>query len=140
MQLRSSKSHVCTRRGAKHEARLGSESKADLRVWLTFLASFNGVYFQFFRNENWENSVKLKLFTDAAGSIGFGAIFGNAWCYGRWPEKWLHRNIAILEFFPIVLSLCLWGEKMRNHSILFFTDNEALVHVINKQSCRDKTR
>ncbi len=28
---------------------------------------------------------------------------------------------------------------MRNHSILFFTDNEALVHVINKQSCRDKT-
>ncbi len=120
-----------------HLIRLGSESKADLRVWLTFLASFNGVYL--FRNENWENSVKLKLFTDAAGSIGFGAIFGDAWCYGRWPEKWLHRNIAILEFFPIVLSLCLWGEKMRNHSILFFTDNEALVHVINKQSCRDKT-
>ena len=28
---------------------------------------------------------------------------------------------------------------MHNHSILFFTDNEALVHVINKQSCRDKT-
>ena len=28
---------------------------------------------------------------------------------------------------------------MRNHSILFFTDNEALVHVINKQSCPDKT-
>ena len=28
---------------------------------------------------------------------------------------------------------------MRNSSILFFTDNEALVHVINKQSCRDKS-
>jgi hypothetical protein len=27
---------------------------------------------------------------------------------------------------------------MANHSILFFTDNEALVHVINKQSCKDK--
>ena len=27
---------------------------------------------------------------------------------------------------------------MRNRCILFFTDNEALVHVINKQSCRDK--
>ena len=78
--------------------------------------------------------IKLKLFTDAAGSIGFGAIFGNAWCYRRWPDHWLHRNIAILEFFPIVLSLCLWGDKMCNRSILFFTDNEALVHVINKQS------
>ncbi len=60
--------------------RLGSESKADLRVWLTFLSLFNGVYF--FCNKNWENSVKLKLFTDAAGSIGFGTIFGDAWCYG----------------------------------------------------------
>ena len=119
-----------------HFIQLSSEAKADLRVWLTFLSSFNGVYF--FRNEIWENSVKLKLFTDAAGSLGFGAIFGNAWCYGRWPDQWLHRNIAILEFFPIVLSLCLWGDKMRNHSILFFTDNEALVHVINKQSCHDK--
>ena len=27
---------------------------------------------------------------------------------------------------------------MQNHCILFFTDNEALVHAINKQSCKDK--
>ena len=27
---------------------------------------------------------------------------------------------------------------MQNRRVLFFTDNEALVHVINKQSCRDK--
>jgi hypothetical protein len=27
---------------------------------------------------------------------------------------------------------------MANHSVLFFTDNEALVYVINKQSCKDK--
>ena len=120
-----------------HFVRLRSDVKDDLRVWLTFLSSFNGAYF--FRNEEWLNSTKLNLFTDASGSIGFGAIFGTAWCYGKWPSNWLHRNIAILEFFPIVLSLCLWGEKMRNQSILFFTDNAALVHVINKQSCRDKT-
>jgi hypothetical protein len=36
-----------------------------------------------------------------------------------------------------VLSLYLWGHKLANHSILFFTDNEALVHVINQQSCKD---
>ena len=35
---------------------------------------------------------------------GFGAVFSNSWCYGRWPASWLHCNIAILEFFPIVLS------------------------------------
>lgn len=30
------------------------------------------------------------------------------------------------------------GPGMQNQKILFFTDNEALVHIINKQSCRDK--
>ena len=116
-----------------HFIRLRSEVKADLCVWLAFLSSFNGI--SFFRNEEWCNSTKLNLYTDASGSIGFGAIFGDSWCYGRWPASWLNHNIAILEFFPIVLSLCLWGDKMRNHSFLFFTDNNALVHVINKQSC-----
>ena len=106
-------------------------------VWLTFLSEFNGI--SFFIDENWQNSAKLELFIDASGAIGFGAIFCAEWCNGLWPETWLHRNIAILEFYPIVLSLCLWGSQMRNKSILFFTDNEALVHVINKQSCRDKT-
>ena len=64
--------------------------------------------------------------------------FGQHWCYGEWPDNWRHRNITLLEFYPIVLSLHLWGNQMRNQRILFFTDNEALVYVINKQSCRDK--
>ena len=104
-----------------HFIRLRAEVKADLRIWLSFLSSFNGVYF--FRKEIWENSTKLQLFTDAAGSIGFGAVFGNAWCYGRWPDHWLHRNIAILDFFlsssvyaygvtkcAIILS-CFYGQR-----------------------------
>ena len=56
----------------------------------------------------------------------------------RWSSEWAYTNIATLEFFPIVLSLFLWGHEMKNRCILFFTDNEVLVHVINKQSCRDK--
>ena len=50
----------------------------------------------------------------------------------------MHWNIAILEFYPIVLSLYLWGDQMQNRCIVFRTDNEALVYVINKQSCKDK--
>ena len=130
--------HQCTWSGvftttdipnAWHYIRLRHEVKEDLQVWLSFLST------SFFLNEVWCNSNKLNLFTDASGSIGFGAIFGSEWCYGKWPDNWLHRNIAILEFYPIILSLGLWGYKMQNHSVLFFTDNESLVHVINKQSC-----
>ena len=120
-----------------HFIRLRQDTKEDLRVWLSFLSNFNGK--SFFLDENWCNSTKLNWFTDASGSIGFGAIFGSEWRYGKWPNQWLHRNIAILEFYPIVLSVCLWGHKIQNHCILFFTDNESLVHVINKQSCQDKS-
>ena len=45
--------------------------------------------------------------------------------------------IAILEFYPIVLSLMLWGDHIRDRCITFFIDNEALVHVIIKSTCRD---
>ena len=85
-----------------------------------------------FMEDRWLHSPKLNLFTDAIG-------FGPHWCYGKWPTNWEHLNIAILEFYPIVLSLYLWGAAMSNQCILFFTDNESLVHIINKQSCKDKT-
>ena len=124
-------------RSPHHLIRLNKEVKEDLKVWLSFLAEFNGR--SFFINDTWQNSSKLGLYTDASGALGFGAVFGNRWCYGKWPPDWAYRNIAILEFYPIVLSLYLWGCAMGNQCVLFFTDNEALVHVINKQSCKDKT-
>ena len=48
------------------------------------------------------------------------------------------KMLFFFEFYPIVLSLHLWGHEMQNRRILFFTDNEALVHAINKQSYKDK--
>ena len=123
-------------RFSHHLIKLNGEAKADLNVWLSFLSTFNGR--SFFLDDRWQNSSKLNLFTDAADGIGFGAIFCTEFCHGFWPDHWRYRNIAILEFYPIILSLYLWGHKMANHSILFFTDNEALVYVINKQSCKDK--
>jgi len=100
------------------------------------LTNFNGR--SFFLEDHWHSSDKLELYTDAAGSLGFGSVFGKEWCYGKWPDNWLHLNIAMLEFYPIILNLYLWGHQMRNCCILVLTDNEALVHVINKQPCKDK--
>ena len=116
--------------------RLTREVKEDLKVWQQFLSGFNGR--SFFLSDEWSNSHQLQLYTDASGAIGFGAVFGEHWCYGEWPESWRHRNIVFLEFYPIVLSLHLWGHAIKDQRILFFTDNEALVHVINKQTCRDR--
>ena len=119
----------------QHFVRLNSAVKSDLRVWLTFLSDFNGC--SFFMHEGWLTSSTLHLYTDASGALGFGAVFGEQWCYSDGPESWKSYNIAVLEFYPIVLSVLLWGHRMKNKRVLFFTDNEALVHVINKNSCRD---
>ena len=109
-----------------HLIRLSKDVKEDLKVWHSF-----------FLEETWYSSTKLDLYTDASGALGFGAIFGSRWCFGKWPASWSYRNIAMLEFNPKVSSLYLWGHAMRNHCILFFTDNESLVHIINKQSRKD---
>ena len=116
--------------------KLTQSVKSDMRTWLAFLSNFNGS--SFFLTRNWITSPSLQLYTDASGSFGYGAVFQDQWFYGPWPESWKSLNIAVLEFYPIVLSVIIWGHLMRNQRITFFTDNEALVHVINKSSCRDK--
>jgi hypothetical protein len=40
--------------------------------------------------------------------------------------------------FPIVIALELWGKYMANSKVLFLSDNQAVVDVLNKQSCRVK--
>ena len=59
--------------------------------------------------------------------------------FGAWPDDWKKFNITILEFYPIVLSALLFGGAMRNQRITFFTDNAALVDIINKATSRDAT-
>ena len=54
-------------------------------------------------------------------------IFGSEWFFGPWPDDWKQLNITILEFYPIVLSVLLFGDKMCNQCITLFTDNAALV-------------
>ncbi|XP_022787762.1 uncharacterized protein LOC111327761 [Stylophora pistillata] len=115
---------------------LSKEVKEDLLVWQSFVSAFNGR--SFFLADRWTNSHQLELYADASGALGYGAVLGTHWCYGQWPHSWHHFNIAVLELYPIILILHLWGHDVQNQKILFFTDNEALVHVINKQSSRDK--
>ena len=63
-------------RRAHHSIRFTRETNKDLRIWESFLASFNGK--SFFLEEAWSTSYNLKFCTDAAQSSGYGILFGKA--------------------------------------------------------------
>ena len=103
---------------AYHHIRLNKDARHDIKLWLTFLDNFNGR--AFFLSDRWETSATLQLFTDAAGSKGYGAVFGSHWFYGAWPGSWRSLNISCLELFPITLSVHVWGDLMANQRVVFF--------------------
>ena len=79
----------------------------------------------------------MRFFTDAAQSSGYRMVFGKHWAYGTWPDACKAHNICFLEVFPIVAPLSTWSNELRSKRVLFFTDNESVVHVINNQTTKD---
>lgn len=122
---------------AHYKIRLNTEARADLATWKTFLASFNGK--GFFHENGWEGPKSTSVFTDSSGSHGFGGLHGNKWFYGPWPPEFADINIAILEMYPIVISFMLWQDDLSNRKVTIFSDNHALVYIINKCSSKDPT-
>jgi len=119
-----------------HHRKLNKEARADLNAWSIFIDHFNGK--SFFLSEHWENSVTLNLFTDASNTE-FGGYLGNHYFHGTWPKHWEKYHITVKELFPIFLALELWSLQLQNKCIVFHTDNEAVMHIINKQTSKDKT-
>lgn len=116
--------------------RFSSGARADIAVWKSFISNYNGK--TVFYEDKWLSSDNLSLFTDASGSLGCAAVFGSHWFALPWPDNLKEHQIAVKELFPIVLALEIWGTHMGNKKVLFLSDNIAVVHAINKLSCKDK--
>lgn len=43
------------------------------------------------------------------------------------------------ELFPITVAIQIWGTYLTNHKILSFTDNAAVVDIINQTSSKEKS-
>ena len=119
-----------------HHRNLNKAAKADLHTWLTFLDHYNGK--SLFLDDRWLDSPALNLYTDSSKSIGFGVVFGRHWTFGNWEPPFKALNITVLEFYPIVLALHLWGVQLSNKCVVLHTDNQALVSIINRRTSRDK--
>ncbi|XP_053391454.1 uncharacterized protein LOC128554230 [Mercenaria mercenaria] len=121
-----------------HHVRLNKGIKLDLEMWLRYFRNCNGI--SVFHDRFWLSKDDEQLYTDSSGGIGFGIWFKGHWCHARWPVAWhsngLTRDITVLELFPIVTAICIWGEQLRNKKIRFHCDNQAVVHILNTMSSK----
>ena len=115
--------------------RINKEARADLAAWELFMDGINGK--RMFLSDDWTVSDALCLYTDAASTQGFAGVFGSKWFMHAWPDDFLSLHINIMELFPIVIAVEIWGNQMTNQRILFLSDNEATVFVLNKMSSKD---
>lgn len=118
----------------RHYRRLNSDARADMAAWSLFLDQFNGK--ALFINNTVHTSTSLNLFTDASNS-GFGGIFGTKWFSAAYSVEWLSYHISVREFLPIVITIELWHDHLSNRVVTFYSDNIAVVDIINKHSSRD---
>lgn len=55
----------------------------------------------------------LGLFTDASAAVGFGAFWDGHWCASLrdpfWVSNGVVKNLVLLELFPVVVALVIWG-------------------------------
>lgn len=76
--------------------------------------------------------------TDASGTVGCGGVCSDgSWFQLAWPPQWQSMDISVKELLPIVLAAAVWGHSWVRHNITFYSDNAAVVAVIQRRSPRD---
>ena len=97
----------------------------DLEWWLRFASEWNGT--GFFLEPDWTPADEFQLFTDAAGTLGYGAFWNGHWFSEPWLAHLLHTSIEWKELYAIVIACKTWGKHWSRKKLLFHCDNNVVV-------------
>ena len=124
---------------SQHHIRLNNGFREDLRMWKQFIVNWNGT--NMFMNEAWEDSNTMALYTDASGTEGFGGIYGKEWFQGRWqPHQMLPApgiSTDWQELYAILVACSIWGASWSQKRIIFWCDNQPVVHILNTKRSKE---
>ena len=115
-----------------HHICLTASARADIRWWQDFLPGWNGVSLML--QADWVQASDLQLYTDASGTLGYGAYYNKAWLSGRWSSMQLERSIQWKELYAVVVAVATWGHQWQTKKILVHCDNQAIVHAWQAKS------
>lgn len=113
-------------RRAHHHIRLNLSFRSDIQWWSTFMDSWNGISMM----SQDEAHSQIKIWTDALGSYGCGAISPRLrqWIQLQWPTQshagFNSRDQSILwkELVPIVVACIVWAKYWRGLHVTVHCD------------------
>jgi len=114
-----------------HPIRLNKEFHLALCWWHQFLSQWRGVSFWLFPGLSPEADVEVS--SDAAGSFGYRVFLKDCWFAGPWAPSQQQQSIAYKELFPVVIAAHVWGHHWCHKHVLFHSDNDAIVHILNSR-------
>ena len=121
-------------RNRSHPIRLNVEFRRDIHWWLAFFRDWNGI--SFFLSRDVSQLPDLFVASDAAGSIGFGAMRRSHWCFGSWSFLSSPQSIAFMELLPIVVAAHLWGASWSRLQVQFLCHNRSVVDALTAGTAR----
>ena len=126
-----------------HHVHLDREFKLDCQMWEVFLKDLHAVNRPFVDLDKFETAESLNFYSDASAKeiLGFGAIFGDRWIFGRWEENFVKScspSIEFLELFALCAGIFTWQNALKQMCIIVNCDNMSVVHMVNKltSSCQ----
>jgi hypothetical protein len=121
-------------RNRSHPIRLNVEFLRDIHWWLALFRAWNGI--SFFLSPGVSQLPDLFVASDAAGSIGFGAMWRSHWCFGSWSFLSSPQSIAFMELLPIVVAAHLCAASWSRQQVQFLCDNRSVEDALTAGTAR----
>lgn len=98
-----------TVRSLHHHLRLTEEVRRDITWWQDSLPTWSGV--SLFLEDHWSSNHDMALYTDASGTVEYGAYWDGRWLQQRWPQAMQGKSIAWKELYAILVAALAWGPQ-----------------------------
>ena len=113
---------------------MDSQVLKDMYWWYKFLPTYNGVSILW--PEQCLNPDQC-IASDASGVGAGGICWGVGYFRVRFPQHLKNTNIAHLEMWGVIISIRVWGHRLRGKKVVIKCDNDSVCHVVNHGRSRD---
>ena len=80
-----------------HHIMLTKEVRLDIYWWVNFLPQWSGT--SCILETKWTTTISMNLYTDASGTLGWGAYWSGRWLQARWSLNDHKKDIVWKELF-----------------------------------------